>query len=196
MSTSEVILYGLGPSRLECPFDCETWGVNHAFQAPETKRLDKLFLFHKPKEIILPIMHTDMNAAFAFIPYWDWGLLKRVSHEGLDVISLYKIEGVKSRKYPLERITRKFKTDYFLNSLCYVIAYAIDKGYGKIRFYGVDMATTSERRMEKGGMEFWIGYAMGLGIEIEITRNSNLLKTRTGYPFGMEHLLETSLETC
>ena len=196
MSQSEVIIYGLGPSRHECPFDCETWGVNHAFQSPETKRLDKLFLFHRPKENILPIMHTDRKASFVFIPYWDWELLKEKSHNGLDVISLHKIDGVKTRRYPLYRLIKKFKTDYFLNSMCYVIAYAIDQGYKKIRFYGVDMATTAERRSEKSGMEFWVGYAHGMGIETTFTRSSLMLKTRTGYPFGMEHLLETSLETC
>jgi len=73
-----------------------------------------------------------------------------------------------SRKYPLEQIVNKFKTDYFTNSIAYMIALALYEGVEKIDIYGVNMSLGSEYASEKAGVEFWIGIGIGAGVDITV----------------------------
>ena len=49
---------------------------------------------------------------------------------------------------------------------------------------GRDMITTKEYEMEKGGVEFWVGIAKGVGCEVEIGMGSAVCQTKTGVPYG------------
>jgi hypothetical protein len=193
MPDKSVILYGLGPSNHSCPFDRETWGVNMAYQQIYERqgRLDKLFIGHNPNPYPV-LMQTDwrdgkeINTLRVSADNWGWELIGGLVDCGVDVITLHRIQGLKSRLYPLKRLIKKFDTAYFTNTLCYMMAYAIDKKYDQIKIYGVDMLDRLEFIWEKGGLEFWIGYARGLGIDVWIAPESGLCKTRTGKPFGMD----------
>ena len=65
-----------------------------------------------------------------------------------------------SEKYPLDDIIESLKTDYFTNSISYMIAYAVYLGYESISVYGVDMAQEAEYAKERPSVEYFIGYAM------------------------------------
>lgn len=177
-----VIIFALGPTHILCPFDDEVWAVNMAYARIHKMggRLDKLFTSHKPG-----LYPTLAGTRFVvdhsvYIPRkMHWELIDQLIGFGLDVLSLHKIKGVRIRRYPLKRIIKKFGCDYFTCTMCYMIAYAIDKGYTKIRLYGVDMMTKDEFKYERGGVEYWIGYARGKGIEVEIPPDSLLCKNVT-----------------
>ncbi len=177
-----VIIFGMGHSRVLCPFDCETWGVNtsHVVIYGMRGRLDKLFIGHNPNPY--PTLFTCKTGLRLASDNWGWndidGLAKYV-----DVITLHRIKGVQSRIYPLNRIIKKFGSDYFTDTMCYMLAYAIDKNYTEINLYGVDMADRIEYIWEKGGLEYWIGYARGKGIKVNISKGSLLCRTATGKPF-------------
>ena len=75
-----------------------------------------------------------------------------------------------------------------------MIVYAIEMGYRKIRFYGVDMALIDEYQTEKGGIEYWLGYARGIGKEVWIAEGSTLLRTVTGKPYGIKYFKMSEID--
>lgn len=158
----------MGNTGYQCPYDAEVWGVNRGFK--KARKLDKLFM-------------TDTRLD----PYGD----ERFDTESLnkldcDIISLHHIKGIKSRRYPYKIIVKKFGTEFFSCTVCYMIAYALYKGYDYIRMYGIDMITTKEYEREKGGVEFWIGIAKGMGCKVEISKGSAVCQTKLGVPYGFK----------
>jgi len=174
-SIKQVIILGMGPSRDECPFDAEVWSVNNGFAqvAEQNGHINKIFLAHK--QVIL-------NGKNVF----NWDAMNKLVEAGVEIINVHRVKGLNSKLYPLKRLIKKFGTDYFSNTISYMIAYALDKGYKKIRFYGVDMRETGEYALEKGGVEYWIGRAHGMGVEVTNTPTSTLCLTVTRAPYGMK----------
>jgi hypothetical protein len=179
-----VIIYGLGASRAFCPFDDEVWAVNTAY-APIYQargRLDKLFLGHDLQPYPT-LVGQDMAVRGFRYEDWGWNYIASLSRY-IDVIAFRKVPNVKVRIYPRRRIIDKFQTEFFTDTFCYMIAYAIDKNYTDIRIYGIDMNDKEEYCWEKGGIEYWIGYARGKGIKVWVHPLSNLCKMTTEIPYG------------
>ena len=180
----DLIILGMGPSAWLCPFDTEVWGLNMGWKLVQQDghKLDKLFLAHTQ------VYSREGN------PFFDWRELNR---QDLEVISLHRIRGLEATIFPLKRISEKFNTNYFTDTVCYMIAYALDKctdrelklkpdaPYSKFRLYGVDMLEGEEYSHEKGGIEFWLGLARGIGINYGISPISEVLTTFTGRPYGL-----------
>ena len=160
----EVIILGHGPTRIQCPYDKEVWGVNNVYSF--AKRLDKLFVTDKitEKEFSFTALE-QVSCIVASVPYPD--------HPE------WRVE-----VYPLKEILDYFKTAFFSNAICYMIAYALYKKYDKIWFYGIDMMTSTSYLFEKGGVEFWMGIAHALGVPIINTRESATGKTIDGKMYG------------
>jgi len=90
-----------------------------------------------------------------------------------------------SESYPIEEISKAFDTDYFTNTIDYMLAYAIWEGATVINMYGVDMMVSSEYAYEKPGVEFWVGFAKGRGIKVNnFGRHSTILKSKEGKVYG------------
>lgn len=70
--------------------------------------------------------------------------------------------------YPLNEIVKEFGSAYFTNSISYMIAYAVYKGYKKIELYGVDMSARDEYINQRGSVMYWIGFARAKGIDVYI----------------------------
>lgn len=164
--TKAVILLGSGPSYKECPFDTEVWVVNNAYKkALETGHVDKLFLAHKPPE-----------------PNLNWAEIEDLSHS-IEIVSLHPQE-FKVTPYPLEEIVEKFGSDYFTDTISYMIAYALYKEYREIYLYGVDMGPDDIYKEDIPGVEYWLGLAVGRRVKIGFPDNSYLCRTPTGKPYG------------
>lgn len=184
----DLIILAMGPSRGLCPFDAETWGINQGYiQVGEMRgRLDKMFIAHSQ------VYSPDGN------PYFNWEQINSLVDAGIEVINTHKVKGLKSKLFPFNRIVRKFDVNFFSDGICYMLVYALDQAtyYDKreqklklryplkLRLYGVDMLDKDEYGTEKGGIEFWLGYAKGLGVKVEIAIGSTLLTTVTGQPYG------------
>jgi len=78
--------------------------------------------------------------------------------------------------YPKAEILEEFGT-YFTNSVSWMIALAIAEGYEKIGIYGIDMAQDSEYGHQRPSCEYFVGWAQGRNIEIDVAESSDLLKT-------------------
>jgi hypothetical protein len=186
----EIIILGMGPSRADCPFDAEVWGVNNGYrQVIELKgHLDKLFICHRDQE-------WDWEGD----PIFSWDEQNILANEGVEIVSLFKLKHVKKfTQLPYKKIVKHFGTEYFSDSIAYMLAYAlylntkIDKTTGllkliepmKIRMYGVDMFTKDEYATERGGIEYFIAVARTLGVDFWIHPDSAVCKTDSGKPYG------------
>ncbi len=115
-------------------------------------------------------------------------VVKRVNRQGIPIFLPKIYPNIPtSMKYPLKKIVNKFGITYFSNTVCYMIAYAIYIGVKQIDLYGVNMKPSEEYRHQKGGVEFWLGFAMGKGLKIEVHgKESKVLKTKTGKLYGYD----------
>lgn len=185
--TKELIILGCGPTHVECQFDCEVWGVNGTYTF--AKRLDKLFMSDEDSEV---------EAC-----WYDYSRLLELKDTTLVFPMMYtRFKGLplNIEIYPIEDVLKKFPTRFFSNSIAYMIAYALLKtktiqtpddalprpisGYHKIKFYGIDMMNHSTYIQEKGGVEYWMGVALGMGVEVVNTVGSATGKTFNGKMYG------------
>ena len=79
--------------------------------------------------------------------------------------------------YPGDEIINYFGTDFFTNTIDYMLALAIYEGATEINIYGVAMNAPEEYQYQRPGIHFWVGQAMGRGIKVRIMdKNSNILR--------------------
>ena len=76
--------------------------------------------------------------------------------------------------------------DYFTSTIAFMLALAIHEGFGTIDLYGIDLTVGEEYDYQKPCAEFWIGLAMGRGIQVGIPQASALLKTAWRYGWESE----------
>jgi len=188
---SEVIILGTGETFEACPFDKETWAVakillfsHDHFKKPLPKG------YHKNIDALFNIDKVDEMLTFTS-PKWmagGWTIEKyKELINNLDVpfITSFKIDGInKIEEYPLKEIVEAYQNTYFTNSICYMIAYAILTGVKRIDLWGVNQHGMKEYVNERKGVEFWIGLAMGHGIQFQINGPSHLLKKESKVLYG------------
>ncbi len=96
-----------------------------------------------------------------------------------------------SIQYPLDDVVnwfvgKGFQTGfcrYLTNTISYEIVLAIYLGFKEIQVWGVDMSAGTEYAGQRPSCEFWLGVARGMGIEIVIPSQADLLKCRFMYGF-------------
>ena len=152
--------------------------------ATDHGRIDKIFMVHTQ------VYSEEGN------PYFDWEHFRALHNEGCELFNIHKIKGVPFKMYPLERIIRKLNLNYFSNTISYMIAYALYKNTKKVdgklilkqplklRLYGVDMWEKGEYAEEKGGVECWLGFAIGLGVDVTMSAGSSLFLPINGVSYG------------
>lgn len=93
--------------------------------------------------------------------------------------------------YPIKEITAMFG-NYFTNSISYMLALAIYEKVDEIGVYGIDMAREHEAGWERPSIEYFLGWARGMGIRVTIPDTSDLLKCLGlyGYIEAYEHEAE------
>jgi hypothetical protein len=189
----DLIILGMGPSRSSCPFNAdEIWGVNNGYrQVIELKgKLHKLFICHANQE---RDAHGD--------PIFNWEELKIIADAGVELMTLFDIPHLtKYTKFEFQDLVDYFNTNYFSDSIAYMIAYAIKVNSHKenglivlnepmrIRMYGVDMHTHDEYLTERGGIEYFIAIAKTIGIDFWIHADSSVCKTVSGKPYGFDSI--------
>lgn len=104
-----------------------------------------------------------------------------------------------SRPYPIREILGSpilphgkpiSEEAYFNNTISWMLALAIARGYKKIGLFGVDMALDgvhgeSEYAFQRPSVEYFIGVARGLGIDVVLPAESEVLKC--GYLYGWDN---------
>jgi hypothetical protein len=158
-----VIILGKAMTGQMCPWDAdEVWGINNVCEQEEYtgKKVHKLFAFDQ-----LEPAYTAMMKKHAPIVSWqDYGDIK----------------------YPLDEVIKAFDTEFFVNTVCYAIAYAIFTGVKRLGVYGVDQAFGAPYAQENRGVEYWIGRAVQAGIKVEAPEESQLMRTISGVLYGVK----------
>ena len=196
MSLKEVIILGCGPSHVECKYQCETWGVNGVYTFA-VDRLDKLFMTDEESEVdacyydVLKIAQTRTTLVLP-------ALYKK-----------FKDSGIPIEIFPMEQLLQRFPTRFYSDTIAYMIAYAllytksvqgpddlrprVIEGYNRIYLYGIDMMCNSSYVQEKGGVEYWMGVALGMGVEVVNTHSSSTGKTWNGRMYGYYGVTEEEM---
>lgn len=176
----KVALIGFAQStRMEAPFDdpeVEIWGLNEGY-VRETPRVTRWFQLHD--------YHTFSRANNTNDPdHFAW--LRKKHNFPIYMQKDYRQIGIPNCKvYPIDKVVERFGLDtprgkrlYATSSFSFMIYLAMLEGFDWIGIYGFEMATGSEYFHQRASAEFAIGMALGMGIQIALPENSNLLRGR------------------
>ena len=110
-------------------------------------------------------------------------IVSRINAMRVPLVAPYKYAEIPlSEAFPIEECVKKLGAPFFSNTICYMIAYALMKGAKEIELYGVNQAGSHEYAEEKGGVEYWIGIAVGRGVKVTINgKDSQLLRYKGRY---------------
>jgi hypothetical protein len=161
-----IAIAAAGPSQYLCPKvieDGEKWCINSQYQNHEN--VDRVFLLH---DLLTEILIQDHS------------VIGKLNDLGVPVYTAGPAPVFENNiPYPVEKVVAEFQVGFFLNTMAYMLAFAIMQKPEEIHLYGVDMRPDSGyewHKEEKGCLEFWLGVAIGRGIKINIPPESYLLK--------------------
>ena len=170
----KVCIVGFAESKVQTPFDddsFEFWGVNEMYMDPTIKKLDVIFELHDYKWI---------KEGKRLKGHLKW----LQDNQDVPVFMQEHFEDIPmSFPYPKRAILDRFGS-YFTNTISWEVALAIHLGFKEIRIYGVNMANDVEYASQRPSCEYYIGMARGLGIEVYVPPESDLLKCL--YLYGFE----------
>ncbi len=86
----------------------------------------------------------------------------------------YPIQEVSDLAFPNFRRGDK-KVKYFTSTLAYMFGIALLEGFERVEIYGFELSDDIEYVKQKACVEWWIGFAMGRGIEIYTPPNNQIL---------------------
>lgn len=186
----------------------EIWGVNGIYTTPNAMPPKLKPSFWLTKLFLTDSLFAHENGALNFDII---GINKFAEEYKCELISLNKIKlgkyTLKAKPYPYSKVVNYFKSDYFTDTICYMIAYALYthshlakspegvirpelKQPLKIKFFGIDMSTNREYNQSKGGVEYWLGVGYGMGIEFENSEGSVIMMHPLGVPYGKWELMK------
>jgi len=126
-----------------------------------TPGVDIIFNMHKPEDSSEDFRRKDH--------------MEMTRRAGIKIIDL--------ENYPIEEIQSKFKTKFFSNTVCYMIAYALFRGYQKINLWGCNIRPGRDDEpivKNHPGIEFWLGVATGMGVDYTVNGDSMILSLKDG----------------
>ncbi len=149
----------------------ETWVVAGLILQKEFPRIDKLFnmdSIEQQNDVKLGRLDPDE-------------FRKKIVECNVPYISSYKDKEIPlSQEYPIKEIVNHFGVPYFSNTVAYMITLAIYLEHKEINLYGVALMGGHEYVLEKGCVEFWVGMAKGMGVNVNIHGETALLEQSTG----------------
>lgn len=175
-----VAFVGMSPTSCTlAPFEdknVEIWAMNEMHNWKWLKRADRWFQIHDTR-----IWKRDLAKRNVY-GHREW-----LQENPLDIpiyMQYWNEKVPRSIAYPLQDVCTKFfknvrrgdaKIKYFTSTFAYMMGIALLDGFERIELYGFEMAANDEFIEQKGCGEFWIGLAMGLGIEVYLPPDSILL---------------------
>lgn len=181
----KVCILGYAPHVNEAPFNDETWemwGINSLYRQLQNIPLSRFSAWFEIHSIEFLSNRADKKATedhFKILSTLKCPLYMK-DHYDLFPTSI---------KYPIENVLEELKcSPYFTNTISYMIALAVVKGYTDIAIYGVDMAVGSEYEHQRPSCEYFMGIAEGRGCNIYLPNTCDLLKTL--FLYGIEDVKE------
>lgn len=166
-----VAIVGMAPSSCSlAPFDdpdVEIWGLNEAHAFSWMKRATRWFQIHNSASWKRYIAKRDVRGHFDWLKKnpWDIPIYMQYPAEIVPKSVGYPLHQVVEEAFPLFR-RGEDKVKYFTSSFAYMMGIAVLEKFERIEIYGFEMADDVEYVKQKACAEFWIGFAMGRGIEV------------------------------
>ena len=132
--------------------------------------------------------HIKWSVSSAYNDYKELVDLYFSLHKGQGICNT-SVPEITLNTFPIKEIIEFTGSNYFTNSISYMIAYAIYTNASEINIYGVDMEVGSEYEYERPNVAFWLGFAKAKGIK---TYNHNGF-TNTSIPYGYDSDYKTEL---
>lgn len=175
-----VAIVGMSPTSCSlAPYNdksVEIWGINEMHIFPWLTRWDRWFQIHDSKSWKRPLAKREIAG------HYEW---LQQEHGKPIVMQYLQLEIPDGEAYPLRKICDKLlgglrrgeeAVKYFTSSLAYMIAYALwTEKFDRIEIYGFEMADSVEYLRQKAGAEFWMGLALGRGVEVYLPPNCFML---------------------
>ena len=92
------------------------------------------------------------------------------------------VEAIYQNNFPLSEIIEMFGSSFFTNTVSYMIAYAIYLDVKTIEVYGVDLDAESEYEHQKPSVCYWLAYARGKGVKVNVHSSID----KTDFIYGYE----------
>lgn len=149
------------------------------------------------KVAILGKLETRFKAPFDDLSYDIWSVNKRPNEKPLPRVDLWfdlhyepftPNQDFTRDNFPFDEIDNMLGGHYFNNSISYLIAYAIYKGYKEIALYGMSFQAPAERKIKQyENVRELIFFAKGRNIKITAPYDPIML---TQYPkYTKEYVL-------
>lgn len=192
----KIAIVGFTPTRLEAPFDdddWQCWGMNDLHLQPDVdvSKFDAWYDLHDDATIENRPDHLRwLEAGSGNLPTFVWQ-----PRESWPM----------SRRFPRDEIMSVFGT-YFTNSVSWMVAHAIAlimsgrapdqraPAGSEIAVYGIDMAQSGEYAHQRPSCEYFLGMAIGYGIDVSLPAASDLTKTASVYGMPGGDALRVKLE--
>ena len=175
-----VAIVGMAPTSCSlAPFDdedVEIWLLNEAHAFPWAKRATRWFQIHATESWKRYIAKRDVRG------HATW-----LKENPLDIpiyMQYWQEEVPKSIGYPLHEVVEKVfalfrrgedKVKYFTSTFAYMMGIAVLEDFERIEIYGFEMSDDIEYVKQKACAEFWIGIAMGRGVEVYTPQDNQIM---------------------
>lgn len=177
---STVALVGMSPTSCSlAPFDdkdVEIWGLNEMHAFPWMKRADRWFQIHSSASVQREVQKRNIRGHYDWLKKNEWNIPVYMSHldENIPLCTVYPLKEVCNRfLYGFTRGENQVK--YFTSTFAYYMGLALLEEFDRIEIYGFEFADDLEYVRQKACAEFWIGIALGKGIEIYTPPECNIL---------------------
>lgn len=180
----KLCILGTAWTAKDAPFDnpdYDFWGVAHCLLLPQIKKMDAVFEIHL-KDIWSKELHPNG---------------KPIIHAANDFscdIYTHEVDAdlPRSIKFPREELKAKYKSIipksdhfYMTNSITWMVLLAVDSNkYDTIELYGIHLECDQEWTFERPCLEFWMGYAMGRGIKIDVAEAADVCRCSHEYGYA------------
>lgn len=199
-----IALIGYTTSRSECPLGDPGWevyGMNNLHTLIDADKCSRWYDLHTPQQIMERTDDEGGPAHVAWLRSWTkypifiMDPLEGVAEiDGNPVPSLAERTGwPMARAFPTRAINERFGT-YFTNTVSWQIAHILaeaieadgstpggDYNLSRIALFGIDMAVGSEYAEQRPSVEYFLGLARGMGVDIVLPGSSDLLKCAAQY---------------
>ncbi len=150
-------------------FERPQWKVEFE---PAPERLDRMFAMDQ----------IDNLKSILYMKVFTRGeYLRKINERNIPVVVPYAEPRITNYEvFPLKEAHQKLGPIYYTNSICFMIALAILKGFKTMELYGIVQGGRNEYVKERRGVEYWLGLAAGMGINIQIHAPTFLLTHNDG----------------
>jgi len=188
-----VAIVGMSPTSCSlAPYNepgVDIWGLNEEHAFDWFKNKDGWFQLHKPQSFRRHLAKRNVYGHYAWLKK-KHSFPIYMQHKYPDVPASVEFPLHDIWEDCLSKVWRgKEKVRFCTSTAAFMVALAIHQKYERIEIYGVDMSGNDEYIPQRDGMHFWMGIAIGRGIEIYVPGNNVLMMGRLyGYEDPDVHL--------